>query len=414
MKRLAPAGLAGLLALGLFVGTSSAHASTTSGSLDPTFGNGGKVLTNLGVEALPSDAVLLSNGDIVVSGNFGVVRYLSNGSLDQTFGKAGLAATAFNDTGLGPTGLAIQPDGKIVWVGNTSKSVAGGEITDFAVERYNANGSPDTSFGSGGMVTTEFFGPAAAGALEVADAAVIQTDGKIVVGGSATQGQIRLAPQQTALARYNPDGSLDPSFGRGGKALSSPGGARTIGLDAAGDIFVLPAEAEFSPAGQPNSGVTPATITTSSHGGPDLFLASGQSVQGLAIGVAKHDVDAQVRRFNAGGSLDATFASPAIDYSGLDGQASDGVGAVAVQPNGQAVVGGAHFSSTSVFGLARVNTNGSLDATFGNGGTLTTTFHGDEAVAALIVQPDGKLVAIGMSENNTTGEVDVALARYLG
>ena len=87
---------------------------------------------------------------------------------------------------------------------------------------------------------------------------------------------------------------------------------------------------------------------------------------------------------------------------------------VAVQPNGQAVVGGSHFLDTSVFGLARVNTNGSLDTTFGTGGTLTTDIQGDEGVGGLIIQPNGDIVAAGTSEDNSTGQVDVALARYIG
>jgi uncharacterized delta-60 repeat protein len=319
---------------------------------------------------VPSDATLLANGDIVVSGSFGLARFASNGALDQSFGASGFAATGFNEMGLGPSGLAIQPDGKIVWVGANTTQVTGGIITDFAVERFTANGSPDTSFGSGGMVTTEFFAPPAVGALELADAALIQPDNKILVGGSATQGQNKFAPQQTALARYNPDGSLDSSFGSGGKTLRSPGGARTIGLDAAGNIFVLPAEAEFSPTGQADPAVTPAPITTSSQGGPDVFLSSGQSLQGRSVGVVKHDTDAQV--------------------------------------------GGAHFLATSVFGLARLTTNGNLDPTFGNGGMLTTFLQGNEGVAALLIQPDGKIVAVGYSENNATGVVDVALVRYLG
>ena len=70
--------------------------------------------------------------------------------------------------------------------------------------------------------------------------------------------------------------------------------------------------------------------------------------------------------------------------------------------------------ATSVFGLARVNPDGTLDSAFGSGGTLTTTFNGDEGVGALVVQPDGKIIAVGFSENNTTGHVFIALARYNG
>jgi hypothetical protein len=78
------------------------------------------------------------------------------------------------------------------------------------------------------------------------------------------------------------------------------------------------------------------------------------------------------------------------------------------------VTAGAHFLATSVFGLARVNANGTLDASFGAGGTLTTSFNGDDGAGAVLVQPDGKIVAVGFSENNSTGEVFIALARYNG
>src|ERR1700730_3318196 len=126
--------LAALLTLGVLVvvtavSAGSAAAATTPGSLDPAFGNGGKGLTNLGVQGLPSDAVLHSNGDIVVSGSFGIVRYLPSGQLDHTFGRGGLAQTSFTDFGFGPTGVAVQPDGKIVWVGDTTAQVTGGDMT---------------------------------------------------------------------------------------------------------------------------------------------------------------------------------------------------------------------------------------------------------------------------------------------
>jgi hypothetical protein len=113
--------LAAVLTLGLpivvtAVSAGSAAAATTPGSLDPAFGNGGKVLTNLGVPGVPSDAVLQSNGDFVISGSFGLARYLPSWRLDLTFGSGGLAQTGFTDFGFGPTGVAIQPDGKIVWL----------------------------------------------------------------------------------------------------------------------------------------------------------------------------------------------------------------------------------------------------------------------------------------------------------
>jgi len=389
-----------------------ATADSTPGSLDPTFGNGGKVLTPGGGA---SDAIMQPNGDIVVSTGSGVARFLPTGQLDTAFGSGGLASTGFVG-GEGLQGVALQPDGKIIWVGsqNTPGFPAFGTFS-FAVARFNANGTLDASFGTGGRDSVEFFAPPMQGAQEFARAVLVQPDGKILVAGSARQGQIRFAPIQGALARFNADGTLDTSFGTGGKVLSSslPNGITALGLDAAGNIFTLPIRAEFSPSGQADAAVTPATITASSTGGSSAFLPSGQFVLANGFSVARHDDDIQVQRFNADGSL--ASASPAFDYSGAAGldQARDSALAVAVQANGQAVVGGAHFLSTSLFGVARVNPDGTLDTSFGSGGVLTTTINGNEAVQAIVIQPDGKIIAVGNSANNATGQSFIVLARYI-
>jgi uncharacterized delta-60 repeat protein len=243
---------------------------------------------------------------------------------------------------------------------------------------------------------------------------LVQPDGKILVAGSARQGQNRFAPIQGAIARFNPDGSPDPAFGTGGKVLSTSHGAITaLGLDAAGNIFVLPGLAEFSLSGQADATVTLAAITVSSHGGAAAFLPNGQSELASSVGVARHDVDVQVQRFNADGSLAST--SPAFDYSGATGldQARDSAAAVAVAASGQAVVGGSHFQSTSVFGLGRVNPDGTLDPAFGSAGTLTTSFNNGDGVGALVIQPDGKIIAVGNSAINATSQSFIVIARHL-
>ena len=417
-KRIPATALTGTLGLGLLLGLASVSsaAAATAGSLDPAFGHGGVVLTNLGlnaagsqIQAVASDAALLSNGDIVVAGNFGLVRYLPNGTLDTTFGVGGLAQLPPLGIASFPPGLAVQPDGKYVWAGEAT--APNGTNGAFAVVRFNANGSVDQTFGTGGFATTAFPNSNVQGA----EAVLVQPDAKILLGGEAFLNSYH-APAVGALARFNANGTPDKAFGSGGQVLStgSVGNIRALGLDAAGDIFVLPAHAEFSPAGQLDSSVTPAAITTSSHGVDAAFLASGQYVLGNSVGVTRHDVDIQVQRFNADGSL--ASASAPFDFSGATGldTARDSANAVAVQPNGQTVVAGAHFLATSPIGVARVNTNGSLDAGFGNGGVLTTTIQGDEGASALLIQPDGKIVAVGFSENNSTGVADLALVRYLG
>ena len=412
--------LACLLSGGLLAaaGPAVAAAPAALGSLDSSFGTGGRVLTDLGAGAGggASGAALQPNGDIVVSGSFGLARYLPSGQLDRGFGAGGLASAGFTFDSDSGTSVAVQPDGKIIWVGSQGNpAFTPGGTFAFAVARFNPDGSLDTSFGTGGRTGIEFFAPPLQGAQEFADAVLVQPDGKILVAGSARQGQNRFAPIQGAIARLEANGSLDAGFGSGGKVLTAGNGPFTaLGLDAAGDIFVLPALAEFSPSGQADASVTPAAITASSHGGDAAFLPGGQFVLASSVGVARHDVDIQVRRFNADGSL--ASSSAAFDFSGATGldQARDGAAAVAVQPNGPAVVAGSHFLATSVFGVAGVNPDGTLDTSFGTGGVLTTSFNGDDGASALLIQPDGKIVAVGFSENNATGHVFIALARYNG
>lgn len=413
-----PGLLAGTLLLGLgmgVAGTSPATAAGAAGSLDPTFGNGGIVLSNLGIDAggvpiqgLPSDAAQLGNGDVVVAGIFGLARYLPTGRLDATFGTGGVSEIPPGNGGSFPPGLAVQPDGKYVWAG--AGSSANGTVSSFSVVRFNTDGSLDNGFGTGGVATAAIPNSAVQGA----DTVLVQPNGKILLGGEAFLRGYH-APVVGALARFNADGTPDATFGTGGQVVAGPavGNVTTLGEDATGNIVVLPAHAEFTPAGQPTA-LVPAAITTSSHGGAATFRPDGSYVVATAVSVAKHDTDIQVKRFNADGSV-AVSGAP-FNFSGVAGrdQAQDSVNAVAVQPDGQIVVSGTHFLGTAPIGLARLNPDGTLDATFGNGGTVTTTVQGNETATALLLQPDGRILAVGDSEDNSTGTVDVVLLRYLG
>jgi uncharacterized delta-60 repeat protein len=404
---------ASLASIGL--GPVARPAFAAAGGLDPTFGTGGKVLTDLGdnasgaqINAVVSDAALQSNGDIVVSGNFGLVRYLSNGKLDTSFGTNGLATTTGS-----AAGLAIEPNGDYLAVGAGTTSSG---VSAFEVTRFTSAGTLDPTFGSDGVVTTAFPG-ASDGAA--ADAVLVEPDGDILVGGQAdVPGTTRNEPVITegALALYNSNGTLAESFGSGGivQSTSSIGNITNLGIDASGDIFVLPAHAEFSPSGQLDSSVTAETITASSTGGDNAFLADGQSVSATSVGVAKHNTDVQATMFNANGTVDSAFDNPPFTFTGAELAGFQSPGAVTVQPNGQIVVVGSDFKSTSVFGVARLDTSGSLDSSFGTAGVLTTSFQGDDGATAVLVQPDGDIVAIGFSEDNATGVTDIALARYLG
>jgi len=419
MRRPARSALAALFASGLLIAMAAAAASAQAaggpGTLDPSFGTGGKALTDLGdnsagaqINAVVSDAALQSNGDIVVSGNFGLVRYLPSGTLDTSFGTNGLATTTRT-----ATGLAIEPDGD--YLAAVAGTTASG-VSAFEVTRFTPAGQLDPTFGTAGVVTTAF--PNASDGA-IADAVLVEPNGDILVGGQANvPGTSRNEPVVTdgALAMYNSNGTLDTSFGSGGlvQSTSSIGNITNLGIDASGDIFALPAHAEFSPAGQLDSSVTAETITASSPGGDNAFLPDGQSVSATSVSVAKHNTDVQATMFNANGAAAAAFDNPPFTFTGAELAGFQSPGAVAVQPNGQIVIAGSSFEDTSVFGLARLDTNGSLDSTFGTNGVLTTSFQGDDGATAVLIQPNGDIVAIGFSEDNTTGVTDIALARYLG
>jgi uncharacterized delta-60 repeat protein len=399
-----------------------AAAQPAAVSLDPAFGAGGKVLTNLGtgangqqIQAIPSDAVLQSNGDIVVSGTFGLVRYLPSGTLDTSFGTGGRVTTSFS-----VNALNLQPNGDIVAAGTGQGNTT--STGTFNVDRLTASGALDPAFGTGGTVTTTFPQTAlGAGATTV----LVEPDGNILVGGGAgAPGKDNTVVNHEVLALYNPDGTLDQAFGAGGLVRSSGGQAQILGVDAAGDIFVTDG-GELSPTGQPDASATAATIVASSAGGTGVsiggntaaaFLPNGATLTAIGTTFGRRIVGAEAEQLNPDGTFDTAFFNPAFQFSGTTVSAPGSIpAAVAVQANGQIVIAGTNSTgSTSVFGLGRLNASGSLDTTFGTGGVLTTSFQGhDHAVAVLIQPSNGDIIAIGRS-TNSAGVTELALARYLG
>jgi len=207
-------------------GAPIAHAA--AGDLDPSFGTGGKVTTDFGaINADGRSVVVQGDGKIVVAGfsgccgsnDFALVRYATDGSLDPSFGTGGKVTTDLGAADLALS-MVVQSDGKIVaagWSSNGSDEV-------FALVRYATDGSLDPSFGTGGKVTTDL------GAVnDDGESVVVQSDGKIVVAGYSGIGSTR----DVALVRYATDGSLDPSFGTGGKVITDIGGVDAGGTEVA-------------------------------------------------------------------------------------------------------------------------------------------------------------------------------------
>jgi uncharacterized delta-60 repeat protein len=364
-----------------------ASAAGAAGQLDRSFGPGGTVLTNFGEGssgtfgydiAIQEDGKLVAVGYSWASGSsldFALARYKTNGKLDRNFGSGGEVLTDFSASE--PSydnafAVAIQQDGKIVAAGGTQTEHGG---TDFVLARYNADGSLDTSFGVGGKVQTDF-----RGGYDAAHGVVIQQDGKLVAAGESCDASCGPERYDFALARYNTDGSLDTSFGTAGKVLTDISGSGSFDSLVA---LAIQRDGKLVAAG--------ASAADGTAGGPREFALTRYNVDG--------GLDTS---FGVGGKVQTGFASDTAMAS-----------AVAVQQDGKIVAAGESdvFGTSSEFALARYNTDGTLDASFGSGGKVTTSFGGGGVARALAVQPDGKLVAAGSS----TGEgnrSDFALVRY--
>ncbi len=406
-----------------------AHAA--AGDLDNTFGGTGKVTTNFQFGEQAFAVAIQADGKIIAAGvagdllpsNFALVRYNTDGTLDTSFGIGGRVTTGF-DSGSFAAELVIAPDGKIIAVGIASGSNSSG---DFALVRYNTDGSLDAGFGSDGKVTTDFFG-----SDDIGVAVAIQSDGRIVVGGRAADSfPFRIG---FALARYNADGTLDPSFGSGGKLTTDFFGNNDflsdLALQSDGKVVVTgtvndsknhgAALARFnSDGGLDQSFGSGGKVVTFTGGGASAIgiQTNGKIVvAGAGPGIGDGDGgDFALLRYNTDGTLDPNFGSGGIVTTDILGS-TDSASSLAIYPSGKIVVGGnsLHPIENRDFSLARYNADGSLDAGFGSGGVVATDFSGDndtDMLNDIAIQSDGKIVAAG-SAGIRNG--DFALARYNG
>jgi uncharacterized delta-60 repeat protein len=342
------------------------------GTLDQSFGSGGKVTTDVepGQNSYAQAAVIQTDGKIVAAGfagpagnqQFALVRYNPDGSLDQSFGTGGIVLTSFVSGGNAVAhSMALQPDGSLVVAGSFEPDPTQA-ASSFALARYTTSGSLDTSFGTGGLVTTSFGQYDAA-----ANTVLVQPDGSIVAAGHTSTSSSFF---NFALARYHADGSLDPSFGTGGLVMTTFGQ-----LDDARGL-VLQSDGKLVAAGSYQNGTK---------------------------------VDVALARYNPDGSLDPSFGSSGQVTTDLGGM-NQSAGAVVVQPDGRLVAAGVYAPlGPSQFFLARYNTDGSLDTTFGQAGLVLTNLSpsANSGANALALLSDGTLVAGGDGNN------EFALARYL-
>jgi uncharacterized delta-60 repeat protein len=423
------------------------QAQTTTGNLDPTFGTGGTVRTDFAGNIDEANAVAVqSNGQIVAAGSsfsnsktvedFIVARYNANGSLDKRFGKNGKITTDFFRNVDSISAIAIQPDGRIIVAGFAQLPGSGGNPRVFALARYRSDGSPDTSFGNNGALTTNFGGNFAA-----ASAIMLQPDGKIIVAGTVDfNPDVPGSGLDFALVRYNPSGTLDGSFGKGGKVVFDFFGsfdqANSAVLQPDGKIIVVGsasydslnrdigfALARFNPDGSTDfdfgSGGKQITdfFGLGAQANGVVLQADGKFVvAGTASDTATRPVatDIALARYNSDGSLDSAFGTGGETAIPFAGSATEQGNALALTADGKIIVAGAAFKTFATppdFALVRFNTDGTLDPAFGSGGAITTDIAGGTDVAqALAIQGDGKLVAAGRSFRSN---FDLTLARYI-
>ena len=390
--------------------------------LDPTFGGIGKVSTDFGGDE--TDMLIQPDGKIILIGgsatDFVLARYNSNGTLDTGFGTGGLVTTDVGGSSDAALGGALQGD-KIVVVGYARV----GNNDDFALVRYNATGTPDTTFGTQGKVTTDFFGT-----RNRAYAVAITADNQILVAGEAQPASG--VGVDFALARYSANGTFDATFGgaaAGKVATDIVGGTdlgRNVAIDNSGRILV---SGTITLAGSPfleHAGIA----RYDSNGIPDnTFDTDGKlSINGRAFGealavqgdkllIAGTAVVSGKRQFGlmrlaADGGIDLSFGTTGLtttQFSTLGDFGRD----LALQADGKILVSGQASNELQPdFALARYSANGAPDLTFDGDGKMTVDFFGKgDSAENVAVQADGRIVLGGFAVNITS--VDYGLARIV-
>lgn len=348
------------------------------GQLDASFGDGGKVLIEVGSGADVAYAVAIQeDGKIVIAGSsasdegdldFGLVRLLPNGDLDDSFGNGGKVRTSFSDDSDVAYALLVGDDGKIVVGGETSQGSSATGL-DFALARYEASGALDPSFGDGGKVTTALASGSGRDSIYALSFHLVGGETRIVAAGG--EGDF-------ALARYLPSGDLDPGFGEDGKLSglfgSTIGAARGVAVDPRGNIVVA------------------------GHSHHDFALA----------------------RLQVDGRPDKSFGEQGLVTTAVSEDNWDEATALVLEESGSIALGGWVYEgngSAGNFALLRYDEKGALDPIFARSGIVVTDVAGpterDEA-AAVVLQSDPRVptVRVLLAGSAASSDSDFAVARF--
>jgi len=340
------------------------------GSVDTSF-QGGKVMVPVGgtdayayaMAAQPDGKLLVAGTSHAHGGDFTVLRFTRDGELDTSFGGAGVVTTEVGQSADIARAIAVDDQGRIVVAGTANGTATG---LDFAVVRYLADGKLDSSFGNQGKTIVSFGDDA-----DTAYALVLQSDGKIVVGGDSSRGSSQTG-LDFALLRLDGAGKPDPSFGASGLVTSS-----IAKLSARDSIYALAVQ---------------------SVAGEERIVAAGG------------EGDFMLARFRADGSLDQTFGEQG-KVTGLFASTIGAARALAVTPEGQIVVAG---HAQHDFAVAKLLETGSLDAAFGTDGKVLTAVSKDnwDEAQGVAVEADGKLLVAGWTYEGNSSSGNTALLRY--
>ena len=404
--------LVALVAAHLTLESRQVHATT---DLDSGFGNGGRVVTDISGGHDEARALAIQpDGRIVAAGvtgtgssqDFALARYNTDGSLDRTFGVGGTVITDVSRGSDVVWAVAIQVDGKIV--------AAGAASGDFALARYTADGTLDTQFGHGGITITDFGGDDQANAL------ALQRDGRIVVAGVA--GRLDFG-----LARYRADGTLDATFGAEGRVITDFSGhtdaAYALAIQPDGRIVAAGATgafptAQFALARYDGDG----SLDTGFGAGGKVTIDFGRDARAHTLAIQPDgkivtggfvnngsSADGALTRHDANGATDGSFGVAGRVLTDFGGRNFGS--ALAIRPDGRIVVAGSDdFPPFYDFALALYEPDGRREITSSRDGTLLTEFGGNSWINAVAVQSDGKIVAAGYARPSSSA--DFALVRY--
>jgi uncharacterized delta-60 repeat protein len=348
------------------------------------------------------------------------------GTLDPSFGNNGIVLSPIGVSATEAKTILLQPDGKIILAGETM--AVEGQPANIALARYNADGSPDTSFGSNGITLVP-----TPGFSNFIFASILLPNGKIILGGGAAPPGVG-GVSRSILARFNNDGSLDTSFGVQGLvytlitsgsdiyALTRQTDGKIVAAGTSNNLNGYPIctmirydslgnlDSDFGTNGIVTTMVNPVFCQFTSIGLlPDgRIVAGGSTINGNYL----NHISFLLVRYMHDGSLDPTFGDQGIDLSGTLGETSFSFG-LNICTDGKIILAGRQADASGGFAAAKYNPDGGLDQTFGNQGSVTTSLGNplQDLCRAITVQPDGKILLTGVSYP-VSGSPLLGLIRY--